>query len=133
MLLQPVNDPMATKPECNVSLQQVIEKVGINSQVLDRECSERDIVRLAEFCVRWRLIGNHLKLEDTDLDVIENDFKGTELQRLQMLKKWKQKFANRATYRVFIEALVVVNRMDQVMKIVEIMKQEGEHQLRIEG
>ena len=54
----------------------------------------------------WHLIGFHLELTKADIVAVDGDHRSVEEKRIGMLGKWKEKFAFKATYRVFIEALL---------------------------
>ena len=54
----------------------------------------------------WQLIGFHLELTKADIVAVDEDYRTAEQKRVEMLGKWKGKFAFKATYRVFIEALL---------------------------
>jgi hypothetical protein len=56
--------------------------------------------------VDWQLTGFHLELTNSDIDAVDEDYRTAEQKRIRMLMKWKEKFAFKATYRVFIEALL---------------------------
>ena len=54
----------------------------------------------------WQLIGFHLELTKADIVAVDGDYRSVEEKRIGMVGKWKEKFAFKATYRVFIEALL---------------------------
>ena len=73
--------------------------------ILQTECSEQ-LLSLANFCVDWKLVAFHLKLTKGDIAAVDGDYRTVEEKRIGMLEKWKERFAFKATYRVFIEALL---------------------------
>ena len=54
----------------------------------------------------WKLIGFHLGLIEADIVAVDGDYRSIDEKRVGMLGRWKEKFAFKATYRVFIEALL---------------------------
>ena len=54
----------------------------------------------------WKLTGFHLELTKSDIVAVDEDYRTAEQKRVEMLRKWKEKFAFKATYRVLIEALL---------------------------
>ena len=54
----------------------------------------------------WKLIGFHLGLTEADVVAVDGDYRSIDEKRVGMLGRWKEKFAFKATYRVFIEALL---------------------------
>ena len=55
---------------------------------------------------KWQLIGFHLELTKADIVAVDEDYRTAEQKRVEMLRKWKEKNAFIATYRLFIEALL---------------------------
>ena len=90
-----------------VTLQDVAAQAGLKTlDVLNQECSQQVLLRLAKHCVDWQLTGFHLELTKSDIVAVDEDYRTAEQKRVEMLRKWKEKFAFKATYRVFIEALL---------------------------
>jgi hypothetical protein len=56
--------------------------------------------------VDWQLTGFHLELTKADITAVDGDYRSVDEKRIGMLGRWKEKFAFKATYRVFIEALL---------------------------
>ena len=97
----------ATVASAEISLQDVAAQAGINRlEILDHECSQQVLLGLAKHCVDWQLIGFHLELTKADIVAVDGDFRSIDEKRIGMLGRWKEKFAFKATYRAFIEALL---------------------------
>ena len=56
-----------------------------------KEVSDDDILEIYPQLEKWRLVANHLRLTDPDINGIEGMCKSEEEKRLYMLKKWKEK------------------------------------------
>ena len=90
-----------------LSLQDVVAQADIKClDILDQECSQQVLLSLAKHCVDWQLIGFHLELTKADIVAVDGDYRSIDEKRVGMLGRWKEKFAFKATYRVFIEALL---------------------------
>ena len=90
-----------------LTFQDVAAQAGLKTlDVLDQECSQQVLLRLAKHCVDWQLTGFHLELTKSDIVAVDEDYRTAEQKRVEILRKWKEKFAFKATYRVFIEALM---------------------------
>ena len=90
-----------------LTLQDVAAQAGLKTlDVLDQECSQQVLLRLAKHCVDWQLTGFHLELTKSDIVAVDEDYRTAEQKRVEMLRKWKERFAFKATYQVFIEALL---------------------------
>ena len=94
-----------------LTLQDVATQVGLKTlDVLDQECSQQVLLRLAKHCVDWQLTGFHLELTDGEITAVDGDYRSVDEKRIGMVRRWKEKFAFKATYRVFIEALLSCGR-----------------------
>ena len=90
-----------------LSLQDVVAQADIKClDILDQECSQQVLLSLAKHCVDWQLIGFHLELTKADIVAVDGDYQSIDEKRVGMLGRWKEKFAFKATYRVFIKALL---------------------------
>ena len=89
------------------TLEDVADQAGLKTlDILDQECSQQVLLKLTEYCVQWQLIGFHLKLTEAEISAVDGDYRSVDEKRIGMLGRWKGKFAFKATYRVFIEALL---------------------------
>lgn len=84
--------------------------------ILDQECSQQVLLKLAKHCVEWQLIGFHLELTKADIVAVEEDYRTAEQKRIELLGKWKERFAFKATYRVFIEALLLCRKASDAIE-----------------
>ena len=104
MIIIPKGVPTAP---AEVTLQDVAAQAGIKRlDILDQECSQQVLLSLAKHCVDWQLIGFHLGLTKGDIVSVDGDCRSVDEKRIGMLGRWKEKFAFKATYRVFITALL---------------------------
>ena len=101
----------------DLTLQDVAAQAGIKSlDILDQECSQHVLLSLAKHCVEWKLIGFHLELTKADIVAVDEDHRTAEQKRVEMLGKWKERFAFKATYRVFIEALLSCGKVSDAIE-----------------
>ena len=108
----------ATVASAEISLQDVAAQAGINRlEILDQECSQHVLLDLAKHCVDWQLIGFHLKLMKADIVAVDEDYRTAEQKRVEMLGKWKEKFAFKATYRAFVETLLSCGKASDAIEV----------------
>ena len=94
-----------------LSLQDVTAQAGINRlDILDQECSQQVLLSLVKHCVDWQLIGFHLKLTEGDIAAVDGDNRTVDEKRVGMLRRWKERFAFKATYLVLVKALLACGR-----------------------
>ena len=104
---------MADSP---ISLLDVATRADIvNFDILDQGFSQKMLLNLSKHCVDWRLIGFYLELSKADIAAVNGDYQTVDEKRVGMLGRWKEKFAFKATYKVFIEALLASGRTEDAV------------------
>ena len=99
-----------------ITLQEVATQAGIdNLDILDQECSQKMLLNLAKYCVDWTLIGLYLDLTRADIAAVNGDYQTVDEKRAGMLGRWKEQLAFKATYRVFIEALLASGKTEDAV------------------
>ncbi len=93
------SDEGAMMVDSGVTLREGVYELDI----FDQECSQM-FLNLYQHCVDWRLIGLHLYLTKADIAAVDEDNWTADERRIRMLRQWKEKFASKAMYKVFIEA-----------------------------
>ena len=105
-----------------ITSEDIAARVGVSLDSLSSmECSRDVLLNLAKFCVNWELIGRCLGLTDAEITAIDNDNKKEEVKRVRMMEKWKDKFAFRATYLAFIEALLAVGMTQDATESMKVI------------
>ena len=109
--------------DTSVSLHDVLIEAGLQSvDSLKQECSRQHLLSLAKnCCVDWRQIASHLELTDADVAAIDSDNRTTDEKRIGMLVRWKEKFAFKATYKVFVKALLACGRTSDAIMACKII------------
>ena len=101
-----------------LTLQDIADQAGIKRlDILNQECSQQVLLSLAKHCVDWKFIGFHLELTKADIVAVDGDYQSVEEKRLGMMGKWKEKFAFKATYQVFIEALLLCGKVSDAIEV----------------
>ena len=73
------------------------------------------LINLSQHCVDWTLIGFYLDLTRADIAAVNGDYQTVDEKRAGMLERWKEKFAFKATYRAFVEALLACGKAEDAM------------------
>ena len=81
--------------------------------------SNEDLERLSKKVVTWKPLGRRLKIEEAELEALNQENEKLSEKAFAMLKKWKQKNASEATYRCLYDALChkLMNRKDLAQEI----------------
>jgi hypothetical protein len=66
---------------------------------------------------KWKFLGRYLALDESTIQAIKADNYQIREQAHQMLMKWKQKYANRATTQVLIKALKDVGKENVAKRV----------------
>ena len=74
------------------------------------------LLNLSKLCVDWRLIGFYLDLKKVDISAVDEDNRTADEKRAGMLGRWKEKLAFKATYRVFIQALLACGKTEDAVE-----------------
>lgn len=106
-----------------ISLQDLIDKYNLSEHMLERELSEEHLTKVSRIIDDHEMVGPELGLTPSEMTTIRSDVNRQELQRLEMLTKWKQKCSWKATYRKLIEGLLRCSRGDNARKVCELLTQ----------
>ena len=90
---------------------------GVSLQKLDKPCSDEDLITISSDLIQLRTVAPRLGLKEGAIEEIEIDTRTEGEKRLKVLRKWKETYGSRATYRVLIEALLKCNMADLVEKV----------------
>ena len=104
-----------------VTLDEVLEEVGVTRSQLDNACTEEHLQDVALFLKSWRLVAPHLGLSSTDVEDVERDGTEEKAKRYKILEVWHEKFVFKAKYRVLVEALLKISRADQAVKVCRLL------------
>ena len=94
--------------------------------IFDQECSQTILLNLAKHCVDWRLIGLYLDLTKSDIVAVDEDYRTADEKRASMLGRWKEKFAFKAKYGAFIEALLTCGKTQDAVDACKTIA-KGQH------
>lgn len=106
-----------------ISLQDLTAKFPPSQDRLDEEVSEEHLRVMSRIIVDHETVGLELGLTVPELAEINHDATTLERQKMYMLRKWKQKFALKATYRQLIEALLRCCRGEDAQNVCKLLAQ----------
>ena len=111
-----------------VSPQDVAARIGLDTKELDKPCEESYLPSLAVFVHPHRLVFSRL-LSPVDLDDVENENVGRseEEKRLGCLRKWKTRHGSDATFKVIVQAVLLIGYVDKAEAICRqlLLRQTG--------
>ena len=72
---------------------------GMSPAALDTPCGDDHLMELALGLSDWRVVALYVRLEDGEIADIEERAKSVLEKSVMMLRRWRQKFGEQATYR----------------------------------
>ncbi len=80
---------------------------GASPEALDLPCIDKHLKELALTLTDWQEIGLFLDLDEGEIEDVESSVKKVRARSLKMLRKWRNKCGENATYRYVVVACVV--------------------------
>ena len=82
-----------------ISLQDLTERYPLAQDLLDKELSEEHMKKVSRIIDDHEIVGHELGLTSQEMTAVSSDANKQELQKFKMMRKWKQRYAWKATYR----------------------------------
>ena len=96
----------------------------IPPQKLDQPCRDDHLSEIALSITRWKSIAPFLGLTKAEEENIEKDCGENETQKIGMLRKWREKFGKKATYRKLAKVFFKLERVDLVEEVCDLLQTE---------
>ena len=117
---EPVCFPMAEKP----SLDQLLK--DIDHAKLIQICTDQHLSEVARQITEWESIAPDFELDEVDEEEIVKKYpKKVKAQNLAMLRRWRKKRGDKATYKRLAKVFWKVDRTDLVVKLCKILSRES--------
>lgn len=102
-----------------------MERWELTNNDVDRECSDKFILKIDHELVNWELVSSHLGLKSADVADIKYDSSlSVELKRFNVLRKWRSN--NLLTGTATGRRALLEPRCNELAKIVCQLLSEGE-------
>ena len=72
---------------------------GVSPAALDTPCGDDHLMELALGLSDWQEVALFLRLEDSEMMEVQEEAKGVRARNFKVLRRWRQKFGEQATYR----------------------------------
>ena len=103
------------------TLDDLVRVTGVPLQKLDEPCSDEHLITISSDLTQWRTVAPYLGLKESDIEEIETDARTESQKRSKALRKWKNKYSFKATYRVLMEALLKCHMADRAEKVCHLL------------
>ena len=108
----------------SLSLDEIVQNAGVSLEYLNTTISDAHVLDFAEYFTNYQEIGPYLGLAETTLEEIGRDYHTTKLRRTATLRKFRDEYSTKATYRRLIEALIACKKAFSASKICEKLHEE---------
>lgn len=106
-------------------IEQLARHCLVEVAWLDREVARTSFYDISKCLSQWRLLAHRVNISPAEVEAIESDHQGAEMQRIGFLGKWKQKMSIRATYRALIASLLSIERAEDARCVCQVLKGKG--------
>ena len=111
---------MAAKP----SVEQLLKDVDLERQ--NQPCTNYHLSKVALHVTQWQTIAPHLRLEEVDEEEIVTKYpNNVRAQSLAMLRKWRKKHGDKATYGRLAKVFWKIERVDLADRVCKVLKNES--------
>ena len=108
------------------TLEEICKHVKVSLKALDQECTDEGQDILTGYCGPWKSVARKLfpsaDTVENIIDDIEGGNKKLMAQRAAFICTWRNKLAFKATYEVFIKALLELKQFYNVKNILKELK-----------
>ena len=101
----------------SLTTHDLAQHCGISESCLETEVAREHFPQLSRFLTQWKLLSPLLDVSQAGVDTVESDNRKEEVKRVSFLEVWKQKMSFKATYRVLVESLLKIERVDDAKGI----------------
>ena len=105
-----------------ITLDELLEDVGVCPEKLDKHISEDHILEIAFILTEWKAVVPFLGLNENDVEAIEQEEKKEQVRKLKALRKWRGKVGCRATYKKLVVVLLKLAKADIADEVCRLLK-----------
>ena len=108
------------------NLHSILESRQFTSDALRRKCSENHLAIIAQSITSWKQLSPFLGLTQQDEDDIQSDNMRNTERKLAMMRRWREKYGDEATYFRLAEAFEALKWRNCISKLLDLFQQEVE-------
>ena len=101
------------------SYDDLLARQNVDSNLMELTFEDEHLRELASKLESCELLGIYLEIPDTDIKGIMSQGE-VEVQKIRLLKCWKQRCGSAATYRAMVNALLQIKRTDLAEKVIAL-------------
>ena len=96
---------------------------NVPPEKLDQPCKDEHLCELALSITNWQSIAPFLGLTEVEESDIKKNYDDAMIQKIKMLRKWREKFGRQATYRKLARVFTKLNHADLVEELCDLIWQ----------
>ena len=100
----------------------VIQHYELSEEHVRQPINDTHLDEVAKFCLKWRKLPSHLKMQVSDVANIERDHATEEERRSEFFQTWKQNNGFDATYEILIGALLEIGHRNDAESVCKMLK-----------
>ena len=118
----PIISHQFTMAEPNLS--SILASRQLTSDALHRKCSETHLATIAQSITSWKQLSPFLGLTQQDEDDIQSDNTRNAERKLAMMRRWKEKYGDEATYFRLADAFEALKWRNCISELLDLFQQE---------
>ena len=103
-------------------MDKIVDHYKLTEDHISQQISDAHLDEVAQFCLDWRKLTSHLKMQTSIVADIERDHVKQEERRCEFFRTWKQQNGFDATYKILIGALLERERRDDAERVCKLLK-----------
>ena len=100
----------------------LLARHNVDDALMELTFEDKHLRELASHLETCEMLGTYLEMSDADIKAITSQG-DVGIQKIRLLKRWKQMCGLAATYKVMVNALLQIKRTDLAEKVIMALKQ----------
>ena len=106
------------------NLHSILSSRQLTVDALRRKCSENHLAIIAQSIASWKQLSPFLGLTQQDEDDIQHDNTRNAERKMAMLRRWREKYGDEATYFRLADAFEALKWRNCISELLDLFEQE---------
>ena len=106
------------------NLHSILSSRRLTSDALLRKCSENHLAIIAQSITSWKQLSPFLGLTQQDEDDIQQDNTRNAERKMAMLRRWREKYGDEATYFRLADAFEALKWRNRISELLDLFQQD---------
>ncbi len=108
------------------NLHSILSSRQLTSDALQRKCSENHLAIIAQSITSWEQLSPFLGLTQQEEDDIQHDNTRNAVRKVAMLRRWREKYGDEATYFRLADAFEALKWRNCISELFDLFQQDSE-------